>query len=449
MPPATALFSRRKPVASRRGIHFDLKGTPPTPRRQMELLELAGAARLNFALLEWEDTYCWSAFPELRNETAFSEKHVRAFLRRAADLKISIIPLVQCFGHMENVLSRPRFRRFREISDNPADLCPLKPGGRNVVIRMIDDILRTHGGRITHFHLGGDEAGTIGSCPDCRKYVRRHGKAALYLQHVEPILDHLNQKGIRPILWDDMMREWDSGDLRRIAAQADLMVWSYEREPFHLVKREMLDRYARAGVRIWAGACFKGDKLAADLPDFQARSENLLSWAREARSRPMEGIIATGWGRFATLMVPSETIETALDLLLLAGMVFWDGVLPDDPAAAARAHLRGAGLPAGRKFDRCLKAATALRDWRQSVTHSLDWADAFAQFSGEPDRVSERNLSRKGFDDLLAQGGRVGEKFLAAHRGLVPDVWLERYVLSRILPLRRRIDAIHPQAPSP
>lgn len=438
-------FHRDKPLIARRGLHFDLKGTPPTPRRQIELVELMAQARLNLALVEWEDTFCWSSFPELRNETAYSERHVGTLLRRSEELGIEVVPLVQCLGHMENVLIRRRFRHLREVPDVPGDLCPLNPEGRKVVARMIDDVIRIHGARISHFHLGGDEAGTLGSCPRCRKFASRHGRAALYIQHVLPLLEHLLERGIRPILWDDMMREWTLDELKRISAMADLMAWSYGADVFERFKPDVLDRYARSGATVWGASCFKGESLCRDVPESGTRIQNILSWTKEASKRPMAGLVATGWGRYSTLMVPSETIESALDMLVLAGAAFWDGSLPPNAVGAAGKFLCSGTRRslAGKRFERCVKASMALKEWRESVSRSLEWAECQAQFAGEPDRTNERYLSRRGFDGLMREGDKIGRDFIRAHSGLIPAIWLGRYVKSRTVPLRRRIDAIY------
>jgi hypothetical protein len=66
------------------------------------------------------------------------------------------------------------------------------------------------------------------------------------------------------------------------------------------------------------------------------------------------------------VMAPSETIETALDLLVISGAAFWDGSLPGNAVDAARTFLRRglSGRLAGPQFDRCHKAASAMKDWR-------------------------------------------------------------------------------------
>ncbi len=48
--------------------------------------------------------------------------------------------------------------------------------------------------------------------------------AHLDRKHVGPILDRLNARGIRPILWHDMMVDWDDDALRALAPRCDLMV---------------------------------------------------------------------------------------------------------------------------------------------------------------------------------------------------------------------------------
>jgi len=136
-------FSHNKPVVAIRGIHLDLKGLPPTPERLFEVLDLAYESRINCLLVEWEDTYPWKIYPELKNQTAYSTGTIRKFLDKAKNLNIEIIPLVQSFGHMENVLSKKRFKNLREVPDNVSDLCPLKKESHDTILKMIKDIL-TH-----------------------------------------------------------------------------------------------------------------------------------------------------------------------------------------------------------------------------------------------------------------------------------------------------------------
>jgi len=311
---------------------------------------------------------------------------------------------------------------------------------------MIEDILTTHQGMITHFHLGGDEAWSMGSCPQCRAFVAEHGKASLYREHMTPLLEALGRRGIRPILWDDMMRDWPKEELQRIAPYSDLMAWSYAPDPFQRLRRETLDRYAEAGITVWGASAFKGaDGPFVDLPDVERRAANLAAWAKEAARRSIAGLIATGWSRYDTFLVPCEGLESSLDCLVLAGGSMWDGSLQGDFLTAARSFLAEGGLEEsfGSRFRECLKASEDLTNWRRSAQGRLESVLGLANLAGEPERRNPRRQERviRNLRKELEKGERYGHAWTRAHAGLVPRVWLDRYVASRLLPFQRLAEA--------
>lgn len=439
------LLSRRSPAVPLRGVHLDLKGNPPTPRRLLGLLDLFAALRLNVVLAEWEDTFPWR-YPELRSPTAYPPGLVRRFFARARELGIEVIPLVQCLGHAENVLSRKRFQALREIRDNVAEFCPSNPKSARLVIEMVDDVLDLAGGRIRWFHLGGDEAWHMGSCPRCRRVVSTRGKGELYLRHVGPILDHLGRFGLKPILWDDMMRHWPAASLRQLADRADLMAWSYSADPVrpksHFTE-DHLRSFRRAGITVWAGSAYKGgDGADRDVPDLAARCRNNLAWIRLCRRHSLTGMVATAWSRYNTMHIQCETIESSLDALVLAAAIMWDGADPRDGRDAARRLLRRIRRGTELKvFDRCFAAASALARWREgAIAWWLGEAETAVHRNGEPEKLNPyvARTNRERIAAELKKGRKLGHDFVRAHRGLIPDRWLTRYVASRIDPLARR-----------
>jgi hexosaminidase len=431
-----ALFHSPRPAVPIRGVHLDLKGLPPTPRRFLQWLDIIAAARLNCVLVEWEDMYPWTRFPELRCATAYSPRAVAQFLDRAAELKIQVIPLVQSFGHMENVLGKQRFRAMRELPASPADLCPSHQDAHNLVWAMVDDVMRTHRGRITHFHLGGDEVWSLGSCPRCRRVVQRDGKAALYLQHIVPLLQRLKVCGVQPILWDDMMRHWPKADLRELGRLTDLMPWSYGDEPFARVTPEMLRRFHDAGITLWGGGAFKGaDGVHVDVANLDSRLTNMTAWAAGAKRHRLAGVVATGWSRYSTCRVPCEGMEASLDALLLAGAALWDGKLPADATAQADALLRRRlKRLAGPRFVRCRDSSRKLNDWWKRFPRLLDETRALAFLAGEIERRDDLALKRlcDSWRAYLAEGRRLGRAWQGAHAGLVPALWTKHYIASRL-----------------
>jgi hexosaminidase len=119
-----------EPVIGIRCLHLDLKGQPPTPQRLLSLLELLAKARYNAVLVEWEDMFPWTCDERFRCETAYKPEELKAFVAKAKELGIDIIPLVQCLGHLETPLKFPEYAHLREVPDRPDVLNPLAEGAK-------------------------------------------------------------------------------------------------------------------------------------------------------------------------------------------------------------------------------------------------------------------------------------------------------------------------------
>jgi len=182
---------------------------------------------------------------------------------------------------METPLSVPGYEALREVSDNSSGVNPLAPGARDLIHRMVNDVL-TLLPDAQHFHLGGDEARTLGQHPDTQAFIKARGKGALYLQHVGPILDTLNAREVGPILWHDMMIDWDGEALKSLAARCDLMTWGYSGNP-DTTKRhyntKYIQRFRDHGIVQWGATAFKGcegdtlERHTADRPVISEREK--------------------------------------------------------------------------------------------------------------------------------------------------------------------------------
>jgi len=443
-------FRSANPVTPIRGVHLDLKGVPPTPSRLLELLRIFAAARYNAVLVEWEDAFPWTVDERFRSPTAYSSAVIRQFCSAAADLGIEVIPLVQCLGHMETPLNISGYENLRELPHDAFVLHPLAPGARELVQSMVDDVLRLM--PATRFlHLGGDEAWSLGQNPATADAIARNGKAALYLQHVGPILDTLISRGIRPILWHDMMIEWDSDALKALSAKADLMAWGYRGHPddtsSHFNTRH-LQRLHDHGLTLWGGTAYKGaDGHNIDLPDPAARYLNASAWVDVAGRFPFSGIIATGWSRYSTHRLQCEPIDATLDVLVGVGILLHEGELP----SGASDIILGVLEEVGEKdhFTACRSAMTALTSARVRGWKAV-------QNLREQIALSRGDVRRRGsawearFLGILHEVVEAAEAAAAEVRrtlaGCVEPVWIEEYLASRISPLRDELTALDLEA---
>ena len=379
------------------------------------------------------------------------------FHRTAGELGLEVIPLVQCLGHMQTPLSIDANARLREVPHRSDGLNPLARGARALVEKMVDDVL-DHMPAPRRLHLGGDEAWSFGTHPDTRAFIEKHGKGALYLHHVEPILDKLNDRGIRPMLWGDMMVAWDDDALRQLANKADLVVWYYSDQtpwPDH-VSDAVFEQFADCGITMWGAGAYKGANApnAADLSDHAAHERNALEWARRAERFKLTGLIATAWSRYSTHDVQCEPIDACLDTLLRIAVIFFDGrrlAGPTDPVAAA---LRRLGQY--DRFNACRHAMEQLSEARSEAWSSMQRLRELIHTATNDERRRTGGLTvdqlvrvRSALDATHA----AGEQAQAALSGAMEQIWIDRYLAERIgpldeqwLPLVQRVRQLDPTA---
>ncbi len=440
------LFCLEKPAVSRRGVHLDLKGLPPAPKRLVELLELFAAARYNVVLVEWEDSFPWTVDERFRSPTAYTPNEIACFVKAAAELGIELIPLVQCLGHMENPLSVEGYEHLRELTDIEAGLNPLAPGSRDLIQKMVDDVLKLMPGT-RHFHLGGDEARTFGLAPETKAYIEKHGKGALYLYHVEPILDALNKRGVRPILWHDMMIDWDDAALTSLAGKADLMLWVYGGDPESCGRhcnRALIERFKERGCVLWGATAYKGaENYEADLPDTSSRAANAAAWVKTAQRFGIAGVVATAWSRFAVDTIQCNPIDASLDSALMVAVALHDG---EPPAGGVDACIDAMGS-VGEK-DRFLACRAVMSDLARLRKEGWDKVQHAHQLTVlgkmDPRRTSARNLRLglhwlTGLNNVVSQMEAVVSETRRCFAGLVAPIWIEEYLATRVEPLREEL----------
>jgi glycosyl hydrolase family 20 len=428
-----------------RVVHLDLKGLPPTDNRLIELLGVFKHAGYNAVLVEWEDAFPWTIDKRFRSPTAYSPDTVRRFVDHAAQLNLDLIPLVQCLGHMETPLNLPEYAHLREVPDSCSDLNPLAKGARQLIQSMIDDVLNLMP-NVKHLHLGGDESWAFATHPDTRAYADKHGKDRLYFQHVEPLLDNLISKNIRPLLWHDMMTKWDDATLRKIGAKADLVVWGYEGHPDeadHHYNTRYIRRFHQLGLPLWAAGAFKGadtDRgMSSDLPNLDERLRNATAWMELDQRFNFSGLIATGWSRWATHSAQTEPIDGALDALVLLGQIFQGKIEHHDPE-----HL----LRQADEYERWQQCSAALK--LLTAARRKAWLDlqvvkenAVIEGMGQARCASRiRTITLDWIDKSLSQLDAVSDAVRTSLQGLVPDHWIDEYLHTRVQPLRDDYDNI-------
>ena len=92
---------------------------------------------------------------------AYTVREVEQIQKWASDQGMSVIPLVQTFGHLEHALKLEEFYELREVPAYPQSLCPSKNASWSLVREMIDQVTSLHPAS-TFLHIGCDEVYQLG-----------------------------------------------------------------------------------------------------------------------------------------------------------------------------------------------------------------------------------------------------------------------------------------------
>ncbi|MBN1808116.1 MAG: family 20 glycosylhydrolase [Planctomycetes bacterium] len=181
-----------------RAYHLDLKCQLMSRSYLYELTDKLAAMRYNTIVVEYEDKFPYSEAVRPRHAESWAPGDARHYDDYCRARGMEVIPLIQSLGHLEFLTPF-----HGDLAETAAMLCPLKSESAELVERMADEVLDAHPSA-RFLHVGGDEAWDLGTCPACRDAVEREGEGPVFGRHMEKILNHVLQRGVRPMMWADM-----------------------------------------------------------------------------------------------------------------------------------------------------------------------------------------------------------------------------------------------------
>lgn len=213
--------------------------------------ELRALATMGYNAIVWEveNNIRWETCPECVSPDAFTKAEFKDILAYSRSLGLEPIPLLQTIGHCEYVLKNERYKSLAEVPGRIDQYCPRNPEVVAFLRKWIDEYLEIFG-PVKCFHLGADEAYTLGECPRCRAYAAEHSLSELYIDHINAMSQSLIEKGIRPAIWGDMILHHPEA-LDKLSRKIVIFDWLY-------------DRYEGCGtVHVWGRGSLTKEELDA------------------------------------------------------------------------------------------------------------------------------------------------------------------------------------------
>ena len=298
-------------------MHFDVKHHLDTMKYYYDAIERLAALKINAVVFEFEDKLGYRRRPVVGGPLSIGIEEMAALSRYASRRFIEISPLVQGLGHATYILKHPEYAPLREQQDSRWAFCPLREETYTVLFDLYRDAIdATPGSR--YLHVGGDEVDLLGSCPQCRGFVEREGRLALFLHWLNRVCAFVRAAGRAPVFWDDMIfkaagvwetmcrdlpseeveQAWETAvnDLDNLADRFPrdgvFMRWNYSRARQDGNIRA-LAWYRKRGLAAWiATAAQCGDMTLLPGSDQAAHIRSFVSLAAETG---IPGALCTAW----------------------------------------------------------------------------------------------------------------------------------------------------------
>lgn len=261
---------RDHPRLSLRGFHLMLESVHQIRAEDaLALITSASRLKLNTVLIEFGDRFPFQKHAVIRSPSALTRQELAHVLEHAQSLGVVPIPLVQSLGHLRYLLEHEEYAHVREEDQYRDQMCPSNEDSFRIFTELAEEVLEFFPN--TRFmHIGADETRRLGVCPRCREYAARNGTGALYLKHINRICAWLSERGITPILWDDILCA-DPRILESLHESAWIMYWDYwtTQSPSPL----LVARYnptGGKGVIVYDGRWL--DEWAGELPEVTSKT---------------------------------------------------------------------------------------------------------------------------------------------------------------------------------
>lgn len=276
-----------------RGMHIDMRAQVMTMPALYKLADRSAELGMNALLMEWEGSFPFKENATIRNRYAYTEKEVTDFISYCASKGIEVIPLQNCFGHMEYILQHQRYAKIRENNSNAflfSQVCPTVADIPEEVFESIfRDVARLHPSK--YFHIGCDETRLLGACRGCKAEMEKIGPSALFCQYVSRMCKIVSDMGKIPVIWGDIVLKYPEA-VEMLPKDLIIMDWNYGWKVDHFGKLENMEE---AGLELWGATSLRSNPDHIYTTDWMKHFNNLTTYVPFMREKGAKVMFNTSW----------------------------------------------------------------------------------------------------------------------------------------------------------
>ena len=273
-----------------KGFHLDLRIQVMTPKALKSFAKELSDFGINTLIVEWEATYPYEKQATISNELSYSRAEVKSFIDYCHGLGIDVIPLQQCFGHVEYIFRNDRYSHLKEDWKEISQLCPLKvEENRQLFTDLFKDMVSMHDS--DYIHIGGDETYLLGHCKECSAKAAKVGKSKLFIDYMKMMCDIVVKLGKKPVMWVDIVLEYpEAAD--ELSKETIFIDWNYGWKTNHFGD---VGTIQDKGFTFWGSPALRSAPDNWYLTDWEKHFNNQRDFIPYARKAGYEGLVMTSW----------------------------------------------------------------------------------------------------------------------------------------------------------
>jgi hexosaminidase len=273
-----------------KGFHIDLRIQVMTPQALNKFAtELAGFG-INTLVMEWEASYPYTNNATISNKLAYTREEIKSFVNYCNQIGIDVIPLQQCFGHVEYILRNNRYAALREDPKAPSQVCPLKTESDSLLFSdLFADMASLHTSK--YIHIGGDETYLLGHCAECSKKAATEGKSKLFVDYMKMMCNIVVGMGKQPVMWADILLKYPEA-ATELPKETIFIDWNYGWKTNYFGDISSLQKQ---GFTFWGSPAIRSHPDNWYVTCWEKHLDNQRDFIPYARKAGYEGIVMTSW----------------------------------------------------------------------------------------------------------------------------------------------------------
>jgi hypothetical protein len=285
-----AVELRDWPAMKWRGVHVDLSRGPILSLDYMkEQIRTLSEYKINLYGLYMEDVFSLPDEPiATPQRAALTPAEMKELVAYAKQYYVTIVPELETFGHLHNVLRYDIYSSLAEIPHG-AVLTPTQAGTYDFVGKMIADIAPSFPGPF--FHIGADETFQLGE-GQTKQLIAEKGEGQVYLDHIVKLDEMLKAYQKQTMFWADIAEHFPQL-LPTLPKDVIAVVWEYSAQPDY---EKRLAPFKNAGLPIFVSPGLSDWNQI--YPDYNTAYQNIRNLTRDGQKFGALGMLNTEWNDY-------------------------------------------------------------------------------------------------------------------------------------------------------